>query len=531
MQFEERANEQLNDQMSQQGAASRSRRPQPTLKLKSALIRSGYTAPVELEMRFVPGLPGILFLGLPDASLKETAIRIRSAIRAAGFEIPRGKQLIVDISPREEKKAAHGLDLAVCVGFLILSGQIEKGEWEQSLLYGDVRLSGEVVAPEDWKKARLLSHSAFVTGQLESAASLPRDSSSVQLFSVARIEDLKHRLQDVLSACGNHQDERSKADSGPKIPPWCMDLRFNSEVSRLAAIMALGGHPTLLAGPPGTGKSTLARMVHLLRPKPDEKTSREILMWRSSDQSEITWGQRPLLEPHHTTSQHAMVGGGRPVRAGVVTRAHGGTLLMDEVLLFRPEVQESLREPLETGVVKIARGSEWRGFPADFQLIGTTNLCACGKYTPDRPENCHCVSRVRAKFEERLRGPFVDRFQILTFTDSWRTGPLNVPISRILECVQIGRRFQQQRMQDEPAHFENRHWRPAEAEILKLSGAMRSMTRATALSERRRLSVFRLARTLADLDQSDEIRERDMDEALRHAAYSFQSLYSGSGAP
>ncbi len=516
-----------------QERGTQSKRPQPTLKLKSVLIRSGFTSPVELEMRFVTGLPGILFLGSPDTSLKETAIRIKSAIRGSGFEVPRGKQLIVDLSPREEKKAAHGLDLAVCIGFLILSGQIEKQNWSESVIYGDVRLGGEVVAPDDWGKARLFSRSPFVTGHLSSKSDFFSDDSMAQLFSITSLAELKnHDPQGMRSEKLTSSNETSPIRTASlSVPPWFSNLRFTSEVSRLAACMALGGHPTLLAGPPGTGKSTLARIVHHLRPRPSEELSREILLWRVADQTELPWGDRPLMEPHHSTSQLAMVGGGRPVRSGVVTRAHGGTLLMDEVLLFRPEVQEALREPLETGEIKIARGSQWRGMPADFQLIGTTNLCGCGKYTPDHPENCHCASRIRARFEERLRGPFVDRFQILAFTDSWRKGKLDVSLSDIHQVVTAARRFQQSRSRPEEVGLENRHWRPSEMEISKLSANLGSLSRELGLSERRRLSVFRLARTLADLDQSHEIRTCDVDEALQFAARSFQSLLSGSGAP
>lgn len=509
-----------------------------TLKLKSALIRSGLTAPVEIEMRFVPGLPGILFLGLPDVSLKETAIRLRSAIRSAGFEIPRGKQLLVDISPRDEKKAAHGLDLAVCVGFLILSGQIERGMWEKVLIYGDIRLSGEIVAPEDWRKARLLTEGGFVTGSIQGSGltSATRFSDAIVVSNIEALKTTKLNLESINSVVPNGAMAQSSQKPGfnnASVAALGSDLRFTKEVSRLASLMALGGHSTLLAGPPGTGKSTLARVVHALRPSPAPALAREILLWRMDDQSEPLSGDRPLLEPHHTSSELAMVGGGRPVRAGVVTRAHGGTLLMDEVLLFRPEVQESLRESLETGVVKIARGSEWKGFPADFQLIGTTNLCACGKFTPDQPESCRCSSRLRSRFEERLRGPFVDRFQILAFTDRWRSETADVTLEETLACVKNGREFQLSRGE----FGENRHWRPDQSELKRIgtetsgfSGVI-ARTLAGLGSERRRLSVLRVARTLADLDRSPDIREADLVEASRFAAENFQSLYSGSAAP
>lgn len=495
------------------------------IKLHSALLRSGLVDRVDLDMRLVPGLPGILFLGLPDTSLKETAIRLRSALRASGYEIPRGRQLLVDISPRDEKKAAHGFDLAVCIGLLILSGQIRRSNWAEKLIYGDVRLNGEVMAPHDWLKASLLSKHEMVTGPIGARVS------ENPVAVITHIRELQNS-EPTRSVVKVNSAKREQSDS--RLPGWIDDLKFSKEVSRLASIMAVGGHATLLAGSPGSGKSTLARTVHFLRPEPEAELYREILLWSEKntfrndpDDQCILKSERevlrPLMEPHHSASEIAMVGGGRPIRPGIVTRAHGGTLLMDEVLLFSPNVQEALREPLESGNVQIARGSEWQKLPARFQLIGTTNLCACGRYTPSNPDHCRCSSRVRAKFEERLKGPFVDRFQIVSFTNHWRAQPSTVTASEIRQQIKKAYAFRLERQQD----FENSFWRPIEKEFQNLLKGIRQ----TFFSERRRLSLVRVARTIADLEENCEIQEIHLREAVRYAIDPFVALYSGSSEP
>jgi len=211
------------------------------------------------------------------------------------------------------------------------------------------------------------------------------------------------------------------------------------------------------------------------------------------------------------------VGGRQPPRPGAITRAHGGTLLMDEVLLFRPDVQEALREPLETGEVHLARGPEARKFPADFQLLGTTNLCECGRYTPTREDDCVCSSRVRARFESRLRGPFVDRFQMLAFTNGWRPSGGTVSWREIRETVIKSREFQVTQGRE----LGNRRWRP-ELSARELKFFERVVSDG---SERRRLAIRRVARTFADLSASIEIREIDVERARRWTLDNFVLLH------
>jgi magnesium chelatase family protein len=214
-----------------------------------------------------------------------------------------------------------------------------------------------------------------------------------------------------------------------------------------------------------------------------------------------------------------MVGGRQPPRPGAITRAHLGTLLLDEVLLFRPEVQEALREPLETGFVHLARGPDARKFPADFQLLGTTNLCECGMWTPNAEAACRCPSRIRARFDSRLRGPFVDRFQLLVYTNGWKPAQGKVSMTAMSERVLKAREFQIA----EGRESGNRRWRPVGSE--KVFSKLPKNG-----SERRRLAIQRVARTLADLELRKEITSDDLFIARGWALETFDQLLQQSAA-
>lgn len=481
--------------------------------LRSLMIRSEIAIHLQIELRLVPGLPGIRFLGLPDQSLKESEVRIRSALRASGYQFPKGRMLLVDVLPRDGKKHGRGLDLPVAVGFLLLTGQLELQNWEKKIFYGDVSLAGQVSAPFDWLRACLFSDQSIVTGQFAAQRDSAEPSSRrLEEIAEGRVEIVRtlqsFRLEALTkNPCG--LEKRELIDPPSEQRQFLLmnsHLRFTPQSARVAAIAAAGGHPTLLAGPQGSGKSTLARVIHFLRPGVLESELRELELWSGK-------GERPLLEPHHSASIISMVGGGTPVRPGIVTKAHFGSLLMDEVLLFKPEVQESLREPLETGKVCLARGTESRTLPADFLLLGTANLCQCGRWTPDQPDLCSCSSRVRSVYEGKLRGPFVDRFQLLIFTSNWNPSRGEIELKAVIEQVNAARDFQIKNGRNG-----NRRWHPSDTELKHLKRVPQTG------SERRRLSLLRVARTIADLDLREEIIEEDLRFASAIALDTFQAL-------
>ncbi len=476
-----------------------------SIVVRSVMLRSELFQALEIEIQLVAGLPTIQFLGLPSIGLKESALRIRTAIRASGFAMPRGKQILVDIRPRDEKKHGRGVDLAVAVGYLILSNQVDAALFNDVCFYGDLSLSGDIRAPSDWERVRVLLSGDLVTG----AGPVNESFRGGRGGEGTRVVETLRSLSAADRGAGVRISQMQPRRKALEIKDDVLESRILLEDSQaeLALIAAVGGHSLLLAGQPGSGKSTLARVIHRMRPPPTASEACEIETWSGEN-------QRPLVEPHHTASELAMVGGRQPPRPGAITRAHCGTLLMDEVLLFRQEVQEALREPLETGVVHLARGPESRKFPADFQLLGTTNLCDCGRWTPVAEESCKCKSGQRDRFDRKLKGPFVDRFQLLVFTNSWRPAQGTISTDELQETALRIREFQTA----EGRAAGNRRWKPVGGDAL-FSRLEKSG------SERRRLSVQRVARTYADLECRREINEADVFKARRWALETFDLLH------
>lgn len=472
--------------------------------VRSLMLKAEVFQKLEIEIQLVPGLPTIQFLGLPSQGLKESALRIRSALRASGFQLPKGRQILVDIRPREEKKHGRGVDLAVAVGYLMLSDQWEGPRDLEKYYYGDLGLGGDVMAPQDWPRVRALLSGTMMTGVGPENFKFRGGRLGEGIEAVSHLRDFA--ATEYLRPSGLNESAISGEEENP--------VRFEVAAAEVLSLAAAGGHSLLLAGPQGTGKSTLARWIHRLRPKPTVDEMCEIETWSGEP-------ERPLVEPHHTASEFAMVGGRQPPRPGAITRAHLGTLLMDEVLLFRPEVQEALREPLETGVVHLARGPEARKFPADFQLLGTTNLCECGMYTPVAEDLCQCSSRIRARFESRLRGPFIDRFQMLAFTNGWSPAKGRTSFESLRDKILEVREFQISKGRT----TSNRHWRPTSDELSKREKAELSKLPELG-SERRRLSVQRVARTWADLELREEISALDIFRARKFAVDTFVHLRS-----
>ncbi len=447
--------------------------------------------PVEVQLSLIPGLPQTQFTGLPDTAIKESVMRIKSAVRSQGFEWPKTRQMIINLRPAHLKKSSQGLDLAVACALLWKTEQLKPPADMSSpfYVYGELSLNGAVSAPSDLESLPAKKE-GILTGKTE------KENYLCPLFQVNCLKDLDKPF---FVPAKPLSDLMKK----PPIPDIC----FSEQAGFLLTVVGAGLHPLLLAGEAGSGKSTLAEHLPYLLPPPklsEFQTARRI--WSRMGR-ELTWG--PFVHPHHSATALAMIGGGSPLFFGEITKAHGGVLFMDEYLEFHPRVQEALREPMEKGEISLARRGQSEKFPARFLMVAATNLCPCGDMVPGKPSPCSYSLRRCFSHLERLNGPMLDRFDILAFSTYWKKGALSVPLKDIHEKVLQADRFRQKRGQKEVN---------ARLSLQELEASLSSFLKETQLSsvlssKRRKKAVLKVARTLADLEESEEITAQHIDKA------------------
>ena len=455
---------------------------------------------VEVELTLTPGLPQFQIMGLPDTNIKESQLRIKSALKHQGFDWPAGKKVLVNLRPAYMKKSSRGLDLAIAAAYLWKTGQVQLPESaELPYVYGEISLEGQVDVPDDldtlFEQDR---ETTILTGTPDHGISYP-------LLTVNELKDLH---QPVLIPAQPLQTRLQR----PDIP----GLHFPPTLAQLMKVTALGNHSLLLAGPAGSGKSTLAYSLHYLMSEPIQEEALRIYQIGKWFQNPTSW--RPLVNPHHTTTSIAMIGGGSPPFPGEITRAHGGMLLLDEFLEFPARVKESLREPIERGEMTVARRGQNVSFPAKFQLVATTNLCPCGDYIPGKNTDCsRSLQRCRS-YIDRLSGPILDRFELLFFTDQkYQLENPKIPLQEIFEQIEAARKFQ------------NREIPNSDLSLSELESHLKAFTRQnlmpeTGASQRRKLALLRVARSLADLDQSAEIMPIHLDQAAKLSLLPFEKI-------
>lgn len=463
------------------------------MQLYSFMRQAYQLNPVEVEISFVPGLPQIHFLGLPDTLIRESELRIKSAIRHQGFQWPRGQKILVHLKPNHQKKSSRGLDLAVAAGILWHTRQATPPTSDKIYLYGELSLNGEVAIPDDLDD--LSSHAQ----PIYSGSSLPRDD-----FDLLVVKTLKELDRPTLVPA-------MKIPWQMKRPPLASQ-RFSTPAAKILSLIATGEHSTLLAGPAGSGKSTMAHALHTLLRDPEPTLQKKIRQIARFFGHQVGW--RPFVSPHHTASCVGMVGGGHPILPGEITRAHGGVLLLDEFLEFPTKVQEALREPIESGVVTVRRAQEIQIYPAKFLLLATTNLCPCGEYVPHKQHRCHCRLNRRRNYLERLSGPILDRFQIIGFSHEW--GPATQESTTLEELFKLTQEAIAFAVRERNQTVPNGSLDVSLIEKELDSFTLKHLIPSTLQSYRRYQALLRVARTLADLEQSSKVSRSHLEQAAQY---------------
>ena len=448
--------------------------------------------PMKVEVVLTPGLSQIEILGLPDQTIRESSKRILSAMRCHGFRIPSGKQVLVNLHPNYLRKTSQGLDFAIALGILLESDQVNSDifDFETGYCYGTLSLKGEILVPEDldflnfedFQKLLLIGHN--------------KKSWNFETKQVRSLGDLKN-IKNV---------EASQDYFQCQPPEYNSNIYFEDTLARLMKIVALGEHPLLIAGFAGCGKTTLVEnLVYLLNP-PKEKVFLESKKYWLLSGRELS--SRPVVQPHHSATPIAVIGGGRPLKFGEISLAHGGTLILDELLEFHPQVQSALREPMEKGTIYLSRAGTRKFFPASSLVLATTNLCPCGHFQPGLVYQCRCSSLRLRNYVEKLTGPFLDRFAIFHLYKKPKLDT-RVSLSDIKKSVEEGLEF---RLKTREQREVNQSL-PLEILMNQLKDKIFPEMIPFSKSHRRRQSLLRVARSLADLDQSPEIKREHLEES------------------